>query len=50
MKKRLKKWGNSFVLVFTPDEAKIYGLVVGDVIEIDDMLLQKTTKIKKVKK
>lgn len=47
MKKKLKKWGNSFVIVFTPDEAEIYGLVPGDIIEIGDMLLQTVPKNKK---
>jgi len=28
MKKIIKKWGNSLVITFTPDECKLYGLKV----------------------
>ena len=50
MKKKLKKYGNSFVIVFTKEEREIFGLAEGDIIEIDDMLFQKVNKKKKKEK
>jgi hypothetical protein len=41
MKKALKRWGNNLVLVFTKEEEEIYGLVEKDIIDLDDMLIQK---------
>ena len=38
MKKRIKKYGNSLVIVFTKEDIDLYGLVEGDIIDIDDML------------
>jgi antitoxin component of MazEF toxin-antitoxin module len=50
MMKRIKKWGNSLVIVFTSEDEKIYGLKEGDVIEIDDMLWEeKVNKIRRIK-
>jgi antitoxin component of MazEF toxin-antitoxin module len=44
MKKKIKKWGNSLVIVFTKEDEEVYGLVEGDVINIEDMLIQKKRK------
>ncbi len=50
MKKKLKKWGNSMVVVFTKEECELYKLVEGDtidlddIIDLDDMLVQKQKK------
>lgn len=49
MKKRIKKWGNSLVVVFTSEDEKIFGLQEGDIIDIDDMLFTINTN-KKLKK
>lgn len=49
MQKRIKKWGNSLVLIITSQEADVYGLKEGDIIEIDDMLWEKLPK-KRIKK
>lgn len=50
MIKRIKKWGNSLVIVFNAEDEKIYGIKEGDVIEIDDMLWEnKINKVKRVK-
>ena len=38
MKKRIKQWGDSLVIVFTKEECSLYGFVKDDVIEIDEML------------
>jgi len=46
MKKKLKKYGSSLVITFSAEEKKIYGLVEGDVVDIDDMLLVKEKKRK----
>jgi len=44
MKKRIKKWGDSLVIVFTKEDCELYGLVEGDVIDLDDMLIQQNEK------
>jgi len=41
MKKRIKKWGDSLVIVFTKEEKELYGLIEGDIIELEEMLFQK---------
>jgi len=41
MKKRVKKWGTSLVVVFTKEDIDLYGIVEGDIIELEDMLIQK---------
>jgi antitoxin component of MazEF toxin-antitoxin module len=46
MKKIVKRWGNSLVIVFTKEDTESYGLVEGDVIDIDDMLIQNRKKKK----
>jgi antitoxin component of MazEF toxin-antitoxin module len=45
MKKLVKKWGNSLVVVFSSEEAKIHDLKAGDVLDLTDMI-----KVKKEKK
>jgi len=47
MRKKIKKWGNSLVIVFTKEEQDIFGLIEGDIIELGDMLFQKEKEIKK---
>ena len=47
MKKKIKKWGNSLVIVFDKEDVELYGLVEGDWIELDDMLIQEQKKVKK---
>ena len=34
MKKLIKKYGNSNVIIMDPEDMKIYGLKVGDVVDI----------------
>ena len=41
MKKKLKKWGNNLVVVFTKEDEQVYGLKEGDTIDIEDMLVEK---------
>ena len=50
MKKRIIKLGNSQGILFTKNEMNDYGMIIGDVIDIDDMLIQKLPKIKSNKK
>jgi len=38
MRKKIKKWGDSLVVVFTKEDVESYQLKEGDVIELDDML------------
>ena len=47
MNKRVKRWGNSLVIVFTKEDEDLYGIVEGDVLELNDMLVQKTKRNKK---
>jgi antitoxin component of MazEF toxin-antitoxin module len=35
MKKIIKKYGSSFVIRITPEEMKVYGLNLGDIIDIE---------------
>ena len=45
MRKKLIKMGtDGLSIYFTKNEIELYGLIVGDVIEINDMLLQKKRK------
>jgi len=48
MKKRIKKWGDSLVIVFNKDEVSLYGLREGDVIELDDMILENKKRVNKI--
>ena len=47
MIKQLKRWGNNLVITFTQEEEELYGLVLGDKINLDDMIVQKIKKKKK---
>lgn len=49
MKKKLKRWGNNLVVVFTQEDEAVYGIAEGDIIEIDDMLIERK-QIKKRRK
>ncbi len=46
MKKIIKKIGNSLGIIFDREDCNIYELKVGDVIDLDDILVLKTRKIK----
>lgn len=53
MIKRVKRYGNNLVIVFTAEEERLFGLQEGDTITIDDMLWEKkinNRKHKEVKK
>ena len=41
MKKKIKQWGHSLVIVLTKEDIDLYGLKVGDVLELDEMLWEK---------
>ena len=41
MKKILKQWGNSLVIVFNSEETKIYSLNKGDLIDIELVKIKK---------
>ena len=43
MKKKIKEWGNSAVLVFTKEDLDLYDIDIGDIIEFTP------TKITKLK-
>ena len=44
MKKIVKRWGNSLVVMFTTEERKIYGLKSGDFIDIEISKIRKKSK------
>jgi hypothetical protein len=45
MLKQLKKIGSDGLMIyFTKEEQELYGLVEGDVIDIDDMFIQQKSK------
>lgn len=46
MKKRVQKYGGSLIIRFNKDEVAEYGIVEGDKIDIEDMLIQKRRKKK----
>ena len=42
MKKVIKKWGDSLVILLDKEDVEVYGLVAGDIVNIgDDWLPQK---------
>lgn len=48
MRKKLKKIGSDGLMIyFTKEDQEIHGLVEGDIIDLDDMLIQKVRKKKK---
>jgi len=36
MRKRIKKYGNSHVIVFTSEDMSLYDLFEGDILDLDD--------------
>lgn len=44
MKKIVKKWGDSIIIRFSPEETKIFDLKEGDIIIIDDEEFAKLNK------
>jgi antitoxin component of MazEF toxin-antitoxin module len=47
MRKEIKQWGDSAVIVFTKEDLRLYNLQVGDIVELDDMVkIQKEGKKK----
>lgn len=39
MKKIVKKYGSSVVIIFSAEDLKIYGIKVGDIIDIEDIVV-----------
>lgn len=44
MKKIVKKYGDTLIISFTKDEARVYDIKEGDVLDLDDILTQKKCK------
>ncbi len=44
MKKIIKRWGDSLVIVFDKEDCKIYELKEGDVIDLSDCIIKKKEK------
>lgn len=45
MRKEIKQWGDSAVIVLTREDLKLYGLQIGDIVELDDIVkIQKEGK------
>jgi antitoxin component of MazEF toxin-antitoxin module len=47
VRKEIKEWGNSAVIVLTKEDLSLYGLKVGDIIELDDIVILKGEKKKR---
>ena len=47
MKKIIKKYGSSNVIIFTTEDMKILDASVGDILELSDIVVIKKAKIKK---
>lgn len=41
MRKEIKKWGDSMVIVLSPEDLRVYGLRQGDIVDISDITLAK---------
>lgn len=41
MKKKITKYGNSYVITFTKKEREIYNLKLGDIVDLGDMIVLK---------
>jgi len=46
MKTQIKKWGDSNVLVLSPDFMKFSGAIVGDWVDLDDTIIISDTLMK----
>ena len=44
IKKVVKKWGRCFIVSFTPDECKIWGIKEGTIINLEDMVVENVIK------
>jgi len=47
MKKIIKEWGNSLVVVFNQEECELYGIQKGSVVNLTDMIVENKTITKK---
>lgn len=53
MRKKIKKWGNAAGILFSREDLELYGLKIGDVVDVSDMSkvdLKVTKKKKETKK
>lgn len=44
VRKEIKRWGNSCVIVLTREDLKLYNLEVGDVLDISNFVVIKKNK------
>jgi antitoxin component of MazEF toxin-antitoxin module len=44
MRKEIKAWGNSAGIVFTKEDLKCYNAVVGDILDLTDVIIIKKDK------
>ena len=44
MKKMVKKWGNCFIITFSPDECNLWGIKIGSIINLEDMVVENVIK------
>lgn len=38
MRKQIKKWGDSAIIVLSPEDLKVYKLKIGDIVDLSDIL------------
>ncbi len=46
MKKIIKKWGDSLVVVFNKEDCKIHGMVEGSVVDLSDVTVLNESAVK----
>ena len=47
MRKEIKHWGNSAGILFSKQELKLYGLKVGDIVDLEDIIKVKSFTLKR---
>lgn len=47
MRKEIKQWGNSAVIILTTEDLKVYDLKAGDFVDISDLIKVKGASKKK---
>lgn len=50
MRKKVLKWGDSLVIRFSKAEVELFGIAEGDVIDLDDMLIDEVFRKSKERK
>jgi antitoxin component of MazEF toxin-antitoxin module len=49
MKKRIKKWGDSLIIRFSPDDVDLYNIKEGDIIDLPEEALNSKGEVYNIK-